>query len=210
MLEAADGPRKVAASAWAGAVWVVLCGIGVAAVAPALVRLMTPDAYHAAAGLVPWLCGTAVLHAVTGLLNIGIYTGRTGWDAFRVEGAVALAALALYSLLIPRFGVEGAIAATAIAQTGRMLLVVGLAQKRRPIPYPLKPVAMLLGLGLGALTVIWMQSGWLAEIMAGAIAAAVIVVAALLAGPLPPPLARRLSVLLPFLPGHLLAVDRRG
>ncbi|WP_416900149.1 MAG: lipopolysaccharide biosynthesis protein [Minwuia sp.] len=210
MLGGENGPRLVAASAWTGTVWVVLCGVGVAAVAPQLIRTMTPAAYHGAADLVPWLSGIAVLHAVTGLLNVGIYSGRTGWDAFRVEGAVALAALALYGLLIPRFGVEGAISATALAQAGRMILVVGLAQKRRPVPYPLRAIAVLLALGAAALAAIWMQSDWLAELAAGVTAALAITGFALVAAPLPPALAHLLSIRLPFLPGHLLAVDRRG
>jgi len=210
MLNSPGGEAKVASAAATGVVWAVICGIGVAATAPTAIRLMTPEAYHAAAAIVPWLCGIAVLHAVTGMLNIGIFTGRTGWDAFRIEASIAAFALALYFLLIPRFGVTGAIAATAVAQVARLVLVVWLAQRRRHIPYRLGCIGVMLVVGGLCIALISQQSDGLPEILTGAGAVVPVAVLAVMLGLTPEALRRKLSVLLPFLPGHLLAVDGRG
>ncbi len=209
MLNGPDGEARVAAMAGTGVLWTVLCGVGVAATAPTAIRLMTPEAYHAAADLVPWLSGIATLHAVTGMLNIGIYTGRTGWDAFRVEASIAALALVLYGLLIPSMGVTGAIIATAVAQLARMVLVVRLAQHRRPLPYAIARMAMLMAGGAAAMTLVSVQPGSASEIAVGLAAVALLALVGVLAGLAPGALRQRLLVLLPFLPGHLLAVDGR-
>lgn len=205
-----DGSARVARSASMGVVWVVLCGVAAAATAPTAIRLMTPDAYHGAADLVPWLCGIAVLHAVTGMLNIGIYTGRTGWDAFRVEAAIAALALLLYGLLIPAHGVNGAIVATASAQVSRLGLVLWLSQRRRRLPYPLARIALILGAGAFAIAGVVVQTGTMSELLAGGAALALLTTAALLLRLIPGAVTERLLAQLPFFPGHLLAVDRGG
>lgn len=210
MLSGPDGENRVAAAAGTGVVWAVLCGVGVAATVPTAIRMMTPEAYHAAATLAPWLCGIAMLHAVIGMLNIGIYTGRTGWAAFRVEAAIAALALMLYFLLIPRFGVTGAVAATAAAQTARLALVVWLAQMRLHLPYRLCRLGILLVSGWIAVIIIGQQTDALSEVLAGAAALGVIGMFALGLGLMPSVFTRKLVALFPFLPGHLLAVDGRG
>lgn len=210
MLNGPDGEKRVAVAAGTGVVWTVLCGVGVAATAPTAIRLMTPEAYHAAASLAPWLCGIAVLHAVTGILNIGIYSGRTGWDAFRVEATIAVIALALYFLLIPELGVTGAILATAVAQVARLSLVVWLAQRRRRLPYRLGRLGLLLAMGGVAVAVIGQQTDPLSEVLMGTLALGIIAGSGLLLGLAPDALVRKLLALFPFLPGHLLAVDGRG
>lgn len=209
MLNGRDGETRVASAAGTGVVWAVICGVGVAATAPTAIRLMTPEAYHAAAALVPWLCGIAVLHAVTGVLNIGIYSGRTGWDAFRVEASIACVALALYFLLIPSFGITGAIVATAAAQFARFSLVIWLSQRRRRLPYRLGRIFTVMVAGGGALVVISQQSEFVSEIASGAAALLMIGLLSLSLDFLPGPVSRKLNFLLSYLPGHLLSVDGR-
>ena len=156
VLIASDGLRRSADAVALG--FAVLAG-GAATVAiggPAFIRIALPESYAGAAAFVPWLVLAAMLNETASLMNVGVYARNTAWRVAAVNGAGALTALAGYALLIPRSGVEGAIAATLLAQVVRVVGFVWAGRHDAPIPYRIVPMAAV-ALG-GLLAVLLAQS----------------------------------------------------
>ena len=120
-----------------------------------MIRLMTPESYHGAVAYVPWMAVLAAVHNVTTVFNIGCYSGRTtGWPLV-IDGTSAAVAVAGYFLLIPAHGAWGAIAATTIALSLRLVMSYRVSQRITPLPYPLKRLLVLSAAGV--LTIVAMQ-----------------------------------------------------
>lgn len=135
MLDDAEGRRRSAHAVALGLTWAVFCATGVAVVGPMMIAWLTPVAYHAAGQRVPWLALIACLHAMSNLLNVGCYAGTTTYRPMAINGAAAVVAVAGYALLIPKFGVSGAIAATILAQTVRLVAFTVASQSSHRIPH---------------------------------------------------------------------------
>jgi O-antigen/teichoic acid export membrane protein len=145
VLAETDGAARSARIVGAGAACVLLAATAAAIAGPLLIVLATPPAYHAAIAFLPWLAAVVALQALGSLVNVGCYIGRTGTLPLLANGTAALVALTGYALLIPRFGVEGTLAATLLAQAVRFFLFLSLSQRRAPLPYPLARIALLAG-----------------------------------------------------------------
>ncbi|MDG1286204.1 MAG: lipopolysaccharide biosynthesis protein [Rickettsiales bacterium] len=144
MLKETDGALRSARSVMLGVGYITAAAMIVSLTAPWLIIWLTPASYHDAGDWVPLLCGIAALHAITNLMNIGVYAGKTGWMPSAINIASAVIALAGYLLLIPSYGVSGAVGATYLAFAIRFILFLSLSQRRIPIPY-LRGIASLCG-----------------------------------------------------------------
>jgi len=146
-----DGLRRSADSVALG--FAVLAGAAatVAIGGPAFIHLALPAAYAGAASFVPWLVLASVMNESASLLNVGVYARKTAWRVAAVNGAGAVAALAGYALLIPRAGIDGAIAATLVAQAVRIAGFLWAGRVDAPVPY--RVVAMATA-ALGGLSVV--------------------------------------------------------
>lgn len=143
LLDTRSDRRASADCVAVGLVWALLAAAGVASTGPVVIAWMTPETYHAAARYVPWLALIALLHAATNLLNVGCYVGRTTVLPMLLNGAAALVAGLGYALLIPGFGVAGAIAATILAQLFRLTAFHIASQRRRRIPHRVSRLALV-------------------------------------------------------------------
>ncbi len=122
----------------------VLLAAGAAAVAgPALVGWATPPAYHGAARWIPWLTAALAMQSLGSLVNVGCYARRSTNQALAVNGLAGLAALAGYALLVPPFGVAGAVAATLLGQAVRLVAFWAMSHRSAPLDYPLGRLALL-------------------------------------------------------------------
>ena len=146
-----DGLRRSADSVALG--FAVLAGAAatVAIGGPAFIRLALPASYEGAAVFVPWLVLASVMNESASLLNVGVYARRTAWRVAAVNGAGAVAALVGYALLIPRAGVDGAIAATLMAQAVRIAGFLWAGRVDAPVPYRVVSMATA---ALGGLCVV--------------------------------------------------------
>jgi O-antigen/teichoic acid export membrane protein len=140
---AEDGPARSAKLAGTGAAVTLLAAAVATLAGPVLILLATPVAYHPAAAMVPFVVISLVLQSFGSLFNIGCYLGRTGRIPFLVNSLAGAVAIAGYALLIPRFGVPGAIAATVLAQGVRLVVFAILSQRRARAEYPHGAVALL-------------------------------------------------------------------
>lgn len=118
-------------------------GALVAFAAPWLVRLLAPPSYVQAVPMVPFMVLAIVLQLLGNMANVGCYTRSTGALPMLVNGIAAAVALLLYLVLIPSFGVPGAIAATVVAQSVRFSVFAVLSQRTVPLTWPYGRLAAL-------------------------------------------------------------------
>lgn len=193
LIQAPGGAAETARMVGIGGALVVLSAAGAAVAGPVLIRLLTPAAYHGAVAWVPFLCAAIALQSLGSLVNVGCYTGRTGARPMAVTAAAAVVAVVLYGLLIPAFGVAGAIAATLAAQSVRFAGFLALSQRAAPVAYPLGSLAVLAAAGT-ALAALGQLPGLGMVVAAGAAGFALLALLAMRLGLLP---ALRPGVLIP-------------
>jgi O-antigen/teichoic acid export membrane protein len=109
-------------------------------------------------GFVVLTCG-ALAVAVTGSLFItlalppsyaraAVFLGHRTTGVMVINAAGAAIALTGYIVLVPHYGVAGAIAATLAGQSLRFILFALHGHKRAPIPYPIPAIAWIVALAL--------------------------------------------------------------
>jgi O-antigen/teichoic acid export membrane protein len=99
-------------------------------------RLLTPPAFHGAAGMVPWIAFAYLLRAIGAhVQSLFTLAGKPDLEA-RVNCVGSAACVAGYVLLVPPFGVRGAIAATLLGFT--VILIYGSMVASRVMPYELQ------------------------------------------------------------------------
>lgn len=136
VLGGVNGKQATATNAAVGIVIAMLAAVVTALGGPLLILLLTPVEYHSAAAYVPWLALAFAAQEVGTFLNIGCYDRADGFASLSINLAAAALIVVLYLLLIPPYGVAGAIAATIGAQTARSLLYHVVSQRRVRLAYP--------------------------------------------------------------------------
>ena len=129
----------------------LLCGL----FAPTIVSLLATKSYAAAAAPALWLAFAAVAQGayyVAALgINLSLRTPLVVWTA----GGAALVATLANLVLTPRYGAEGAAAATCMGYASSAVFAYLVAQRVHPLPYRGARLALLflsaLGLGVGGL-----------------------------------------------------------
>jgi O-antigen/teichoic acid export membrane protein len=164
-----DGPAALGRAAAFGAALSLAAGAGMALLGPHLLRLVTPQAYHGAAALLPLAALAGAAHAAGAFAEAGLFLRRTGYALLGANLATAAAALALYAALIPVWGLEGALIARAAAFALRIALFLSIGRALAPA-LPWARLAALVGLTLG-LAAAFAGAGPAAGVAAAAVAA---------------------------------------
>jgi O-antigen/teichoic acid export membrane protein len=138
-----DGARKLARMATYAYAAFAAAALGVAALGPDLLRLMTPrnPAFHAAAPVVPVVALAYLLHGVFLLTSVGIGIARAARYYPMVTAAAAAANVAANLALVPRMGAMGAAWATVLAYA--VMAALGFAFSRRVFPIPFEGARLL-------------------------------------------------------------------
>jgi O-antigen/teichoic acid export membrane protein len=118
--------------------------VGLTALAPEIVAILTPPEYHAGHSVVPWLTVGLVFLGSASIVNIGIHVVRKTHHVTWVAIVAAVLNVALNRALIPAFGIEGAAAATAVSYAAMTLLYYVVAQRLYPVSFELSKIARLL------------------------------------------------------------------
>ncbi len=151
VLGEAGGAERAARIVALGVTIAILAAVCIAGLGPALVRALTPESYHGAIRYLPWLAALAAVHGATTLFNMGCYSRHTTLRPLFIETASAALALAGYVILIPRFGGDGAVVATAVALSFRLALTYWISQRTLFIPYPAIRLLALAALGVAVI-----------------------------------------------------------
>ncbi len=191
------GVERSGAVACLGFSYLCVVAVGLAVAGPSLIRLATPSAYHGAIVLVPWLLLAKAMMLASDLVDVGSYYAEDGRRPMAINLVAAGVALALYILLIPLFGIGGAIAATVIAYAVRLAAFTRVSLKRVKLPLPWGRLAAMAALSVTAAVVIPHDGSILVGIALGSAASFGIAVAAYLLGLLAPAEPRSLPIGLP-------------
>ena len=137
IIKRAKGAKLCARFASIGIVIALFSALIMTIVGPNLIRLLSPIEYHSAVDYIPYLAFLAALHSINSSLSLGIFSGDSTWAVAAVDGLAALLALLGYFIFIPLFEIWGAILATAIALSVRVLISFKISQQCLHIPYPI-------------------------------------------------------------------------
>jgi O-antigen/teichoic acid export membrane protein len=143
VLAADSGAKRTADTVAIGLVITMLGAVAVTLTGPLLIQWLTAPAFHSATRYVGWL---AIIYAVQesgSLVEVGCYLRRDGFAPLLFQVVSGSVAIALYFLLIPHFGVAGAIAATLVAQIVRTLLCYFISEVYVNIPYQFSRLLMV-------------------------------------------------------------------
>ena len=183
-----DGKKKCARAVGIGVTVAVFSAVGIAIVGPAVIRLVTPETYHGAVVYVPWLAALAAIHAITTMVNLGAMSGRTTLRLFAIEGSAATLAVIGYFTLIPLYGGYGAIAATAVALTSRLVVTYWISQKCLYIPHQLSRLSGIVTIGIGIVVFLPSGDGIIAPALWAMLSGALVMVFAMMIKLMPNPL----------------------
>lgn len=156
---------------------VVMVGgaVGLSLIIRPTLSLLTAPAYHAAAYFVPVVLGAYVVQGWAEVVQFGIdVSERTKFATVAFWGAT-IVTVALYFLLIPRFGAWGAAFATLLGFLVRFGLTYRFAQRLFPISYEWNRIFGTAALGVGTVLVGGLsygystaaQFGWAGGLLAG-------------------------------------------
>lgn len=151
-LKEANGPERCARIATYGVALAIFSALIIAAIGPTLVRWLTPEAYHQSIQYIPWLAALAAIHNANSTLGFGAMSKETTVKPAIIDGLAAGIALIGYFILIPIFHAWGAIFATAIALSLRMIATYRVSQQALLIPYRIRRIILMATSGFICLT----------------------------------------------------------
>jgi O-antigen/teichoic acid export membrane protein len=96
---------------------------------PWALRLATPESHHVAADLIPLAAAVGALNVATAYAGAGVYFHRAGFAPLGANTITAIAALGLYAVAIPLWGLEGALAARGVSYMMRAGLCIALSHR---------------------------------------------------------------------------------
>jgi O-antigen/teichoic acid export membrane protein len=112
-----------------------LVGLGLSLFAREALTLLTPAAYHGAAGIVPFIVLAYLFFELYYLFSFGFdLTKKTGYVPL-IIGTAAIINLCLNLILIPHFGMVGAAVATVLSYMLLPIIEYPVVRRLYPIPY---------------------------------------------------------------------------
>ncbi|WP_343563414.1 lipopolysaccharide biosynthesis protein [Kiloniella sp. b19] len=145
VLSQENGSETCARMISLGLVLSALAALFMSLAAPYVIVLITPGSYHDAVHYIAPLCFFASLHFATQQVNLGLLSGTsTKWQAI-IDCLAACLAFGGYLLLIPLTGTWGAILATGLVLSARLIVTYAVSQRFHHLPYNLSALTVLLG-----------------------------------------------------------------
>lgn len=159
--------------------------LGLTVFGPEIVRLVASAPFGAAAGVLPLVLAPAALSGVTYVFQTGIYIQKATTRILYSGIVAGLVSLAANVVLIPRFGVGGAGAASLLGAVVSAVLTYILAQRLYPVAFQLRSDALIVAVMLagGLLAHLVPADPWILRIaLKGAVVGTALIVAAAVAG----------------------------
>nr|WP_086940424.1 lipopolysaccharide biosynthesis protein [Thaumasiovibrio occultus] len=159
-LDYAYGQRYTAAMTIQGCNLATLLSAAIITFATPFLLIWLPESYHQVANILPWLVGLMLIKTFSTLLNVGCYYQKQSHTLVVIAILSAIIALVCMWLLIPRFGIVGAIISGFIVQSVRCGLFLVISQSLLRMHYPYHQLLRLLG---GLLLITCMVLGALSQ-----------------------------------------------
>ena len=105
---------------------------------PLLIKYLTPEEYHIASVFLPWLLLCTLLKMLSDLLNLGCFVDKNSQLQMNINIAACSIGAILLFILIPKFMIEGALAALIIANMARTVMFYYFSQQKIYLPYKFK------------------------------------------------------------------------
>jgi O-antigen/teichoic acid export membrane protein len=131
--------------------------LGIGIYSKEIIRIMTDQAYWPAYVLIPFLTLSTALGASSYVFQTGMLFMKKTKYMIHISTASACLNVGLYFLLIPKFGLHGAVATMIIKGTVDTILMYIVGQKLYHIPYDLTTVLKMLVITVGFI----LFAGWL-------------------------------------------------
>lgn len=122
--------------------------VGVSLATPLFVLVLLPSAYAEIVYLVPIACIAFGLHQLSSFSNVGSLRRETGYQVLAIDGAGAVVTVLGYLILIPIYGVYGALFAMIAGHATRFVAYLAAGARTTPIKYPFRPAALAIALGV--------------------------------------------------------------
>ncbi len=151
VLRGPDGQAQAARFAAMGSALALLIAVVVGLGAPLVVAGLFPTDYAPAAHYAPWLVLLMALKEAAAYLNLGCYSGDSTRDQLYINLLGSAVGLLGMWLLLPGHGVAGLLLALFLAQGLRLWCFIAVSQRRLPLPYPARALALYALCALGAL-----------------------------------------------------------
>lgn len=124
-------------------VGLIAAGLGMSLVIKDVIALVAPPAYSAAASLVPLVLIAYALNGIGTYFELGLKLRDKTAQLGGIFIGTALVCLGLYLLLIPRYGMVGAVVATVVAFLIKAVWVYVVSQRLYPIRFEFGRLAPL-------------------------------------------------------------------
>lgn len=152
-VERADGPVVIGRMATYFAAAMIACAAAVALLTGDIIAIIGVPAYFPVASLVPIFVVPHLLISLVPILTGGIGIARKTFYASLAAGAQLAIAFGALIVLVPRWGLAGAVAAMTISTVVRLGLGHTLAQRWYPIAFEWRKIWMLAAGALAAVLI---------------------------------------------------------
>ena len=141
-----------------------LGGISIALVAPLLFTYVFDGKYDGGLAVLPWTLTYSIWFSLTGFIFLYIYCAEKAKLGTIVFGAGLIANVSLNLILLPVWGLQGAVMATAVANVVALIIALVIAQQlgmqvQRSV-WLLIVVPVLIGINLPLAIVAWSLLAW--------------------------------------------------
>ncbi len=117
--------------------------------APLVMRVIAGPAFYGAAIFVPWVAASYLLRVLAAQLESGLLAGnKTKW-LMASDWLAAGVCLSGYMVLIPRFKVWGAVAATFMAFLVNFVFIVAVSHRLKPRDFEVRKICAAYGVMIG-------------------------------------------------------------
>lgn len=143
--ERTDAPQTIGRMATFFSAAIVVFAVALASLSQDGIHLIGVSKYAAVANLVPLFVVTNIILAVGSFVAGGLWIARKSEYSLLISITHLVATILAHVLLVPSYGVYGAIAATAISMLCRAALGYALAQRFYYIPFQWGRLAAIMG-----------------------------------------------------------------
>jgi O-antigen/teichoic acid export membrane protein len=144
LLAGPQGVRQLVRYASIGLLLLFLLGTAISMLSPLLLQILFGSAFAVPIWWVGALLLVMLVRTTTDLTAIGIYLGETSHRQMLIQYAAATLTLAGLFGLVPVLGFSGLALALLAGALLRLSLTYFYSQRRRPLPYPKRALAVLL------------------------------------------------------------------